>query len=216
VRQTFVAGSFNRQDDVTFGAGANETPLQQDTEAGFADLMQRLFESRCPGGNARNPLYRLRPESWLQSTLAGDLAQVDDNFGGHVIYQQVPAFAAADRAMLDLLTVTRAGRLAILELKVDEDLHFPLQGLDYWIRVQWLHQQRTASGAGELGQNGYFPGVPLLPHSPLLYFIVPALRVHPSMDTVLQHLSPVIDWTLIALNEGWRVERKVIYRKRAH
>jgi hypothetical protein len=215
VRQTFVTGSFNRHDDVTFGAGANETPLQQDTEAGFSDLMQRLFESRCPEGNARNPLYRLRPESWLQSTLAGDLAQVDDNLGGHAIYQQVPAFAGVDRAMLDLLTVTRTGRLAILELKVDEDLHFPLQGLDYWIRVHWLHQQRTASGAGELEQNGYFPGVPLLPHSPLLYFIVPALRVHPSMDTVLQHLSPAIDWTLITLNEGWRHERKVVYRKRA-
>jgi hypothetical protein len=87
--------------------------------------------------------------------------------------------------------------------------------LDYWIRVQWLHHQRTASGPGELEQNGYFPGVPLLPHSPLLYFVVPALHVHPSMDTVLLHLSPVIDWTLIALNEGWRHERKVVYRKRA-
>jgi hypothetical protein len=215
VRQSFVPGSFDRRNDVTFGAGANETPLQQDTEASFSELMQRLFESRSPKGNARNPLYRLRPESWLQSTLAGDLAQVDDNLGGHAIYQQVPAFAGVDRAMLDLLTVTRTGRLAILELKVDEDLHFPLQGLDYWIRVHWLHQQRTASGAGELEQNGYFPGVPLLPHSPLLYFIVPALRVHPSMATVLQHLSPAIDWTLITLNEGWRHERKVVYRKRA-
>ena len=215
VRQTFVPGSFARQDNLTFGAGANETPLQPDTEAGFVELMQRLFESRSPGGNARNPLFRLRPEAWLQSTLAGDLAQVDDHLGGHVIYNQVPAFAGADRAMLDLLTVTRQKRLAILELKVDEDLHFPLQGLDYWIRVNWLHQQRTASGAGELEQNGYFPGVPLRADSPLLYFIVPALRVHPSMDTVLQHLSPAVDWTLIAINEGWRHERKVVYRKRA-
>ena len=126
----------------------------------------------------------------------------------------MPAFAAADRAMLDLLTVTRNGRLAILELKADEDLHFPLQGLDYWIRVHWLQQQRSSSGKGELEQNGYFPGIPLLPHSPLLYYIVPALRVHPSMDTVLQHLSPAIAWTLVALNEGWRSERKVIFRKR--
>ncbi len=210
VRQAFVPGSFNRRDQITFGAGPNETSLQPDSEVVFADLVQRLFESRYPEGKARNPLFRLRPESWLQSILAGDLAQVDDNLGSHSIYQQVPAFAASDRAMLDLLTVTRAGRLAILELKVDEDLHFPLQGLDYWIRVHWLHQQR-----GELQQNGYFPGTQLQPNSPLLYFIVPALRVHPSMDTVLQHLSPVIDWTLIALNEGWRREPKVVYRKRA-
>jgi hypothetical protein len=214
VRQGFVADSFNRETNVTFGAGANETPLQQETEAGFAELMQRLFESRHPEGSARDPLFRLQPESWLQSTLAGDLSRMDDCLGGHVIYHQVPAFAAADRAMLDLLTVTRGGRLAILELKADEDLHFPLQGLDYWIRVHWLQQQRTASGAGELEQNGYFPGIPLQTNSPLMYYIVPALRVHPSMETVLQHLSPAIAWTLIALNEGWRSEPKVIFRKR--
>ena len=34
------------------------------------------------------------------------------------------------------------------------------------------------------------------------------------MDTILQHLSPAIPWTLVALNEGWRTERKVIFRKR--
>jgi hypothetical protein len=214
VRQGFVSDSFTRQCNLSFGAGANETPLQEDTEALFAELMQRLFASRYPEANARDPLFRLQPEAWLQSTLAGDLTQVDDSLGVHTIYHQVPAFAAADRAMLDLLTVTRHGRLAILELKADEDLHFPLQGLDYWIRVHWLQQQRNASGQGELEQNGYFPGIQLLSHSPLLYFIVPALRVHPSMDTVLQHLSPAIPWTLVALNEGWRSERKVIYRKR--
>jgi hypothetical protein len=214
VRQGFVSDSFARQANLTFGAGANETPLQEDTEAGFTDLMQRLFENRFPQGSARNPLFRLQPEAWLQSTLAGDLTQIDDSLGAHSIYHQVPAFAAADRAMLDLLTVTRHGRLAILELKADEDLHFPLQGLDYWIRVHWLQQQRSSSGQGELEQNGYFPGIPLLPDSPLLYYIVPALRVHPSMDTVLQHLSPAVAWRLIALNEGWRSERKVIFRKR--
>jgi hypothetical protein len=214
VRQGFVSDSFVRQCNLTFGAGANETPLQEDTEGFFADLMQRLFASRYPEGSARDPLFRLQPEAWLESTLGGDLTQIDDSLGGHAIYHQVPAFAAADRAMLDLLTVTRNGRLAILELKADEDLHFPLQGLDYWIRVHWLQQQRNSSGKGELEQNGYFPGVPLQPHAPLLYYIVPALRVHPSMDTVLQHLSPAISWTLVALNEGWRTERKVIFRKR--
>ena len=214
VRQGFVSDSFVRQCNLTFGAGANETPLQEDTEGFFADLMQRLFASRYPEGSARDPLFRLQPEAWLESTIGGNLTQIDDSLGGHAIYHQVPAFAAADRAMLDLLTATRNGRLAILELKADEDLHFPLQGLDYWIRVHWLQQQRNSSGKGELEQNGYFPGVPLQPNAPLLYYIVPALRVHPSMDTVLQHLSPAIPWTLVALNEGWRTERKVIFRKR--
>jgi hypothetical protein len=215
VRQGFVADSFDRQANVTFGAGPSETPLLNETEAAFTELMQRLFANRYPEGSARNPLFRLQPESWLQSTLEGDLSRIDDCLGGDVVtYHQVPAFAGADRAMLDLLTVTRAGRLAILELKADEDLHFPLQGLDYWIRVHWLQQQRARNGAGELEQNGYFPGTPLLPQSPLMYYIVPALRVHPSMETVLQYLSPAIAWTLVALNEAWRSEPKVIFRKR--
>jgi hypothetical protein len=214
VRQEFVSDSFTRQCSLTFGAGANETPLQEDTEAVFAELMQRLFASRYPGGSARNPLFRLQPEAWLQSTLGEDLTQIDDSLCAHRIYHQVPAFAAADRAMLDLLTVTRSGRLAVLELKANEDLHFPLQGVDYWIRVHWLQQQRSSTGKGELERNGYFPDIQLLPHSPLLYYIVPALRVHPSMETVLRHLSPAIAWTLVALNEGWRSEPRVIFRKR--
>jgi hypothetical protein len=215
VRQGFVADSFDRQANVTFGAGASETPLLDETEAGFIELMGRLFENRYPQGSARNPLFRLQPESWLQSILEGDLSRIDDCLGGDVrTYHQVPAFAGADRAMLDLLTVTRAGRLAILELKADEDLHFPLQGLDYWIRVHWLQQQRSVNGSGELEQNGYFPGTPLTPQSPLMYYIVPALRVHPSMETVLQHFSPAVAWTLVALNEAWRSEPKVIFRKR--
>jgi hypothetical protein len=213
VRQGFAAGSFTRVTNVTFGAGPNETPLVGETEGLFTDLMQRLFESRHPQGNARNPLYRLQPESWLQSRLADDLSQIDEDLPGKFIYHQVPAFAASDRAMLDLLTVTRGGRLAILELKANEDLHFPLQALDYWIRVHWLQQQRNADGLGELEQNGYFPGVVLQSEPPRLYYVVPALRVHPSMDTVLHYLSSAIPWTVIALNEDWRKEPKVIYRK---
>ena len=61
------------------------------------------------------------------------------------------------------LRLTRDGRLAILELKAGEDLHFPLQGLDYWIRVHWLQQQRSSDGAGELERNGYFPGLSIFP-----------------------------------------------------
>jgi hypothetical protein len=214
VRQGYSLNSFVRQANVTFGAGANETPLCEDTEAVFDDMMQRLFESRFPEGSARNPLFRLQPEAWLESTLAGDLTQVDGNLSGEKIYRQVPAFASADRSMLDLLAITNHGRLAILELKADEDLHFPLQGLDYWIRVHWLQQQRDANGTGEFERNGYFPGVLLQPQSPILYYVVPTLRVHPSMEVVLQHLSPAVSWRLIGLNEGWRVERKVIFRKR--
>ena len=43
------------------------------------------------------------------------------------VYAQVPAIAgASDRGLLDLLGVTADGRLAVIELKAEEDLHFAL------------------------------------------------------------------------------------------
>ena len=62
--------------------------------------------------------------------------------------------------MIDVLTVTREGRLAVLELKANEDIHLPLQGIDYWVRVAWHH------GQGEFQKFGYFAGRELSSESP--------------------------------------------------
>ena len=110
--------------------------------------------------------------------------------------------------MLDLLAVTRTGRLAVLELKADDDLHLPFQALDYWARVRQLHRERAFE------EHGYFPGIELSEQAPLLYLIAPSLRIHPSTDMVLRHFSPEVPWELIGLNEDWRKRRKVILRKR--
>lgn len=218
VRQGFQANSFAPQDAITFGTGVNETPLDAGSEAWFADLSQRLFTRREPTGNARDPLFRMQAEGWMESVLRQDLGRIEPSLGSSAAYSQVPAFAAADRGVLDLLTATRDGRLAVIELKADEDLQLPLQALDYWIRVRWLNEQRAgeADSPGELERNGYFPGTPLQRAAPLLYFVVPALRVHPSMEAVLAHLSPTIPWTLIAIAESWRSDWKVVFRKRSN
>jgi hypothetical protein len=132
------------------------------------------------------------------------------------VYAQVPAIAGAgDRGLLDLLGVTADGRLAVIELKADEDLHFALQGLDYWIRVRHHHLQTadTATGLGEFQRHGYFRGVELSPLPPRLYLVAPALRVHPATETVLRYVSPRVEWTLLALDERWRQEVKVVWRK---
>lgn len=89
--------------------------------------------------------------------------------------------------MIDVLAATREHRLAVIELKADEDIHLPLQGLDYWARVSW-HQQR-----GEFTKFGYFPGRELSAESPLLLLVAPALHIHPATDTLLRYLSPAID-----------------------
>ena len=209
VRSGFARGSFARKDEISFGAGANETPLTEETESLFRDLTQRLFEHRHAEGSARDPLYRLQPERWLECLLRQDIAEIEPSLRADVVYSQVPAFAAGDRAMLDLLAVTREGRLAVLELKADDDLHLPFQALDYWARVRQLHRERA------LEKHRYFPGVELSDRDPLLYLIAPSLRIHPSTDTVLRHFSAEVPWEVIGLNEDWRKRRKVVFRKRS-
>lgn len=132
------------------------------------------------------------------------------------VYTQVPAIAGArDRGMLDLLGVTADGRLAVIELKANDDLHLALQGLDYWIRVRHHHRQspEAATGMGEFQRHGYFRGIELSPLDPRLYLVAPALHVHPATETVLRYLSPQVEWQLLAIDERWREKIRVIWRR---
>jgi hypothetical protein len=209
--------SFNRLEQITFGAGPNETPLSEDNEADLKHLVARLCERRSPAGDKRDPLYRMQPERWLEGELRRDVSLVDAKLDPAHVYAQVPAFAAGDRGMLDLLSVSDDGRLALIELKVAEDPHLALQGLDYWIRVRWHHMQNPdqATGLGEFQRHGYFGGIRLSELPPRLILVAPALRVHPATEVVLRHFSPRVEWTLIAIDERWRDQIKVIWRKRS-
>jgi hypothetical protein len=134
------------------------------------------------------------------------------------VYAQVPAIAgASDRGLLDLLGVTADGRLAVIELKASEDLHFALQGLDYWVRVRHHHLQPAngpaPTGPSPLQQHGYFRDVELAPLPPRLYLVAPALHIHPATETVLRYLSPRVEWHLLALDERWRSQVRVVWRK---
>ncbi|QHN02280.1 hypothetical protein FTO74_02000 [Granulicella sp. WH15] len=215
VRVGASAESFNRVEQLTFGAGANAVELTADTEADLRELVTRLFERRTATGDKRDPLYRMQPERWLESVLRRDVTLIEPHLDPAHVYTQVPAFAASDRGMLDLLSVSRDGRLAVIELKADEDLHLALQGLDYWVRVRWHHLQTADhfTGLGEFQRHGYFGGVMLAKESPHLYLVAPALRIHPATETVLRYLSPRVDWRLVALDERWRSRPKAIWRK---
>jgi hypothetical protein len=215
VRHGLAPGSFTRQDRISFGAGPHETELTPGTEPMLAALTARLFDSRHASGSMQDPLYRMQPERWLESRVRGALAELDPALRPEAVYQQVPAFAAGDRGMLDLLAVRRDGRLAVIELKADEDLHMPLQGLDYWIRVQQALRTRSTDGTNEFTRYGYFPGLALAEAPPLLCFIAPALRVHPATETILNALAPEIEWSILAVGEGWRRSLDVIWRKRS-
>ncbi|HZY73026.1 MAG TPA: hypothetical protein VFE22_07970 [Edaphobacter sp.] len=218
VRMGYAGNSFNSAQEVTFGAGANETPLTVENEDELRELVTRLFARRTADGDKRDLLYRMQPERWLESMLRQDVEPLDEHLDRAHVYTQVPAFAAADRGMLDLLSVTDDGRLAVIELKADEDLHLALQGLDYWVRVRWHHMQNPdrETGLGAFQRHGYFGGVRLSAEAPRLYLVAPALRVHPATETVLRYLSPRVEWTLVALDERWREKVKAVWRKQSH
>lgn len=202
------AVTLQSKQDIVFGVGAEERLLDDRNWTFFLQLLTTLRDSRHPYGARHHPLFRMHPERWLESLVKTDVSVIDERLEPESVYSQVPAFSAADRAMIDVLTLTRDGRLAVVELKADEDIHLPLQGLDYWARVQWHHER------GEFLKFGYFGGRELSPLPPLLFLVAPALHVHPATDTILRYISPEIEWAFAGIDERWREEVKVVFRKR--
>jgi len=122
------------------------------------------------------------------------------------VYGQVLTFSGGDRDLIDLLGVSDSGQLAVLELKVTEDVHLPLQALDYWMRIAWHAKQ------GEL--NHLFPGISLDTKPPRLLLIAPAMSFHSTNATVLSYFSAGIEVERIGINEGWRQAIRVVLRLR--
>ncbi len=88
-----------------------------------------------------------RSDGWSRGCAAAS-RKLMPGLRGDLLYSQVPALARGDRGMLDLLTLDRSNRLVVIELKAEEDLHLPLQALDYWIRVRALNEDRRAAEGG--------------------------------------------------------------------
>ena len=208
-RARVAVEAFRIRQEIVFGTGAAENILTDQNAAQFESLVKQLAQVRRPEGPRAHPCWRMHPERWLESLTIQDVSSLDDRLAAAPVYSQVPAFSAADRAMIDVLAATRDGRLAVVELKADEDIHLPLQGLDYWARVEWHHAR------GEFSRFGYFPGAELAPGPPLLILVAPAFHIHPTTDSLLRFLAPEIEWTLAAIDEHWRDQVRVLFRKRA-
>jgi hypothetical protein len=204
-----IPGSFCSTEEIVFGVGAEERVLEPRNQDEFTQLAHCLRDTRHLYGPRNHPLWRLRPERWLESLVLGDVSVVDGRLEPSCRYSQVPAFSAADRAMIDVLSTTHEGRLAVVELKADEDIHLPLQGLDYWSRVEWHHAR------GEFPRFGYFEGRQLSSEKPLLFLVAPALHVHPATDILLRYISTEIEWEFVGIDERWREGVKVVFRKRS-
>jgi hypothetical protein len=169
--------------------------------------LAQLSRLRSPdASDRRHPLYRRNPEAWLESQVRAHIQKIDASLLAAPVYGQVPAFAAMDRGVLDLLASDNNGRLAVIELKASEDVHLPLQALDYWMRVAWHVKRR------EFQPNGYFPGQELGTEPPRLLLVSPALDFHSSNERVLRYLSPEIAVERLGVGIEWRKELKVMHR----
>ncbi|HKW61131.1 MAG TPA: hypothetical protein VJN89_01185 [Candidatus Acidoferrum sp.] len=201
---------FARWDDgrVYFGIGECRRELTTGSQKDLKQLLGDLSRYRHSlATDTRHALYRAQPERWLESLVREDVARVDAMLDARLAYSQVFASAGGEHGILDLLAVTRSGRLAIIELKASEHIHLPLQAADYWLRVR-KHLER-----GEISRYGYFPGVELQQVPPLVYLVAPALRFHPSTDEVLKFLSPELEVVRVGLVESWRGGLRVVMRQ---
>jgi len=202
--------AFARWDDgrIYFGCPDAREELKPSTLEDLKKLLHQLETYRHPLAiETRHALYRGQPERWLEALVREDVTRVDAAFDARFAYSQVFATAGGEHGILDLLTVTRTGRLAILELKASEHIHLPLQAADYWFRIR-RHMEQN-----DFARYGYFPGIELQAAPPLVYLVAPALRFHPSTDRLLRYISPELECTRIGLAESWRRGLRVVMRQ---
>jgi hypothetical protein len=199
-----------RWDDgkVFFGRHDLREELTAATRPAFESLLLELHNHRHPlATDTRHALYRAQPERWLEAIVRTDVTRIDAVLDSRFVYTQVFAGSAAEHGIIDVLTITRAGRLAILELKASEHIHLPMQAADYWLRVR-RHLER-----GDFRNYGYFPGVEIQRAPPLVYLVAPALRFHPVTGNLLRHLSREIEVVRVGLTESWRRGNRVVARQ---
>ena len=194
-------------DGAMFGRGSHWQPLVSESLPQAECLAQNIGRIRvADSANRRHPFYTAQAERWLESLLVRDIGVLSSDLDPRFVYFQVPAVAGRQRGIIDLLALTRTGRLVVIELKASADPNLPLQALDYWMRVKW-HQER-----GESRSLGYFSGVELRAEPPLLWLVAPVFEFHSLTDLLLRYLSPEIPVRRIGLNHTWRQSLQVVLR----
>ncbi len=208
-RCVFAEWSSARQrlGDLWFGLGAHQLLTPERWPALETLVRQMETHRHSLASDTKHRYFRAQPERWLETMVVADPARIDARLDPRHIYTQVPAFSSGDRAIIDLLGVTRDGRLAVIELKASEDIQLVMQAVDYWLRVRW-HQIQD-----DFRRFGYFPDVVSQAKPPLLFLVAPGFRFHPSNDIVLRYLSKDIEVVRVGLGENWRRSLRVVFRQ---
>src|SRR6266481_2384103 len=111
---------FARWEDgrVYFGINDAREELTSTSRIALNRFLLDLVIQRPPlVSDIRHSFFRAQPERWLVFIVRADVAIVAVSLHDAFVYAQVFANAGGERGILDLLTVTRLGQLAIIELK---------------------------------------------------------------------------------------------------
>ena len=193
---------------VYFGLEGTYRRLEEDNQDEFRQLVNGVLALRqARSSDTSHEFYRLHSERWLESLVVQDVARIDPSLSLDWVYPQVPAFTGVDRGVIDILGVTRQGRLAVIELKLQEEINLLMQGLDYWLRVKWLNDR------GQFREFGYFPALEVSPDPPRLYVVCPVFRFHSTFGRMVRYLDPCVEVVQVGLNNGWREGVKVLFRR---
>ena len=187
-----------------FGVERTRRTLNAESETDFAQLIENLESYRTADtASKRHELYRLSPESWLESILRRNIKLLDANLILAPIYNQFRTFA--DK--IDLLALRKDGRLVIIEIKASPDREMPFQAADYWRKIEYLRRR------GELKRAKVFGDLAILDKPALVYAVAPALSFHRDFEYFARMLSRKIELWRFELHENWREQVKVIARK---
>jgi len=152
--------------------------------------------------------YRLFPERWLESLIIQNIQHINSDFQRNWTYRQVPAYRGTGRAIMDVLTLSKGNRAAVLEIKAGESETLLFQSLDYWERV------REGVRTGAFHRSGYFAGMILSRQWPHLYLITPLFRFHKNIFILRKYLLGEIPIHLVEVNLRWRKKLQLVRRSR--
>lgn len=202
------------RDRIWFGIEGSRRRLlddyhEQDWQKLFRDL-ENYRHRDCP--DKYHWFYRAAGEAWLESILRRDISRLDPGLIVAPLHAQFRTSHGGPTGArpIDLLALRHDGRLAVIELKVNEDREHVFQGVDYWRRVE-AHRRR-----GHISTAKLFGGREISDDSPLVYLVAPTLRFHPSFATLARTIAPDIEVYRFDINEDWRGGVRVVRRERVN
>jgi hypothetical protein len=170
-----------------------------------AEVIQQLDAVRRH--DSRHALSRAHEERWLESKIVGDIGRLIPSIDIRHIYPQVPSFVGQERSIIDLLSITRQGRLVVIEIKASSDPDLPFQALDYWIAVE--RHRKT----GDFQNKGYFAGCNLRDEPTMLVLAAPLLSYHKTASRMISLLPEDLPLMEIGINQTWKKRIKILRRQ---